>query len=42
MDKYIMAVLTLMPGFLAINTAEKLGKTHTKKTGGVGHITTEM
>lgn len=33
MDKYIMAVLTLMPGFLAINTAEKLGKTHTKKTG---------
>ena len=33
MDKYIMAVLMLMPGFLAINTAEKLGKTHTKKTG---------
>ena len=33
MEKYIMAVLTLMPGFLAINTAEKLGKTHTKKTG---------
>lgn len=33
MDKYVMAVLLLMPGFLAINTAEKLGKTHTKKTG---------
>lgn len=31
MDKYVMAVLLLMPGFLAINTAEKLGKTHTKK-----------
>lgn len=33
MDKYIMAVLVLMPGFLAISTAEKLGKTHTKKSG---------
>lgn len=33
MDKYVMAVLLLMPGFLTINTAEKLGKTHTKKTG---------
>ena len=33
MDKYIMAILVLMPGFLAINTAEKLGKTHTKKSG---------
>ena len=37
-----MAVLMLLPGFLAIGIAEKLGKTHTKKTGGVGHITTEM
>ena len=33
MDKYIMAILVLMPGFLAISTAEKLGKTHTKKSG---------
>ena len=33
MDKYIMAVLVLMPGFLAISTAEKLGKTHTRKSG---------
>ena len=33
MDKYIMAVLMLLPGFLAINTAEKLGTTHTKRTG---------
>lgn len=33
MDKYIMAVLMLMPGFLAISTAEKLGKTHTRKSG---------
>lgn len=32
-DKYIMAILVLMPGFLAISTAEKLGKTHTKKSG---------
>ena len=33
MDKYLIAVLILLPGFLAINTAEKLGTTHTKKTG---------
>lgn len=33
MDKYVMAVLMLLPGFLAISVAEKLGKTHTKKTG---------
>ena len=33
MDKYIMAILVLMPGFLAISTAEKLGKTHAKKSG---------
>lgn len=33
MEKYLMAILVLMPGFLAINTAEKLGKTHTKKSG---------
>ncbi len=33
MDKYVMAVLMLLPGFLAIGIAEKLGKTHTKKTG---------
>ena len=33
MDKYVMAVLMLLPGFLAISTAEKLGKTHTKKSG---------
>lgn len=33
MDKYVMAILVLMPGFLAISTAEKLGKTHTKKSG---------
>lgn len=33
MDKYIMAILVLMPGFLAISVAEKLGKTHTKKSG---------
>ena len=33
MNKYLIAVLILLPGFLAINTAEKLGTTHTKKTG---------
>lgn len=33
MDKYVMAVLMLLPGFLAIGIAEKLGKAHAKKTG---------
>lgn len=33
MDKYLIAVLILLPGFMAINTAEKLGTTHTKKNG---------
>lgn len=33
MEKYLMAILVLMPGFLAISTAEKLGKTHTRKSG---------